>query len=264
MTNIPLDSYLPSSDYGVEGTFYVVTDDGTKMRLADAIEAGVRAKKLTFMPTEGFAYNRTYTVVLQDKIVSVSGKQLDEEKRITFTSQYGPLFGEQVSEVHNILKGLFVHFSIHEIYVALRDAGQKAYILLKMTPDINSARFRELLDTRTEYFGVTRYVPYEAARILLGALYIRMSEKLNLGDPNSPFVSESQTELGDLNIREKTGDNYIGNSILTTINTMLAEVERQLKYWQDHVMERDRRSYASPITASFRTGNGSPAERGDF
>ncbi|SFJ62157.1 hypothetical protein SAMN02799624_05211 [Paenibacillus sp. UNC496MF] len=264
MVNIPIENYLPPSVYGMTGTISVETADGTRMTLDQAKAAGVKARKLVFKPRDGFLYNTTYTVVAQKSIKSESGLSLGDTARQTFTSQYGPLFGDQAIEVHGIMKSLYEYFTIHEVYAALRDAGQKAYILLNMFPDVNNARFRELLDSRIEYFGVTRYVPYEAAKMLLGTLYIRLSEKMNLGDPTVAIANESTATLGDLTIQEKTDPQVIGSGVLKVIQNMMSEVERECKYWMDHLMNRDRRGYTTPLSASFRKNTATPDDRGGF
>jgi len=264
MLNIPVESFTPSAVYGMPGTIYVETADGTRMTLEDAKLSDVKARKLVFRPRDGFQYNHTYTVVVDTSVKSESGLSPKEKIKKIFTSQYGPLFGNQLLEVQNIMKSLCDYFTIHEVYVALRDAGQKAYVLLNMHPDVNSPRFRPLLDSRTEYFGVTRYVPYEAARFLLGTLYIRLAEKMKLGDPEFSISSELMTSLGDLSVSEKADPKLIGAGVLDAIKAMMNEVELQTKYWTDHLMNRDRRGYAAPISAGFRRNTVTPDDRGGF
>jgi hypothetical protein len=87
---------------------------------------------------------------------------------------------------------------------------------------------------------------------------------MRLGDPLVALANESTATLGDLTIQEKTDPKIIGSGVLDVIKGTMNEVEKEAKYWMDHLMNRDRRSYASPLSASFRKNTATPDDRGGF
>jgi hypothetical protein len=248
--------YIPSSDFAMQGTYMVETADGKQMTLDEAKRTNTPVRKLIFQPYDAIQYNYDYTVVIDKSVKSAAGVPLGETKTITFTSEFGPLFANPL-EVQAVCKGLYRYFTIKDVYCALRDAGQKALILLKMYPDINSSRYRPLLEIRVEYFPTTKYVVYEAAHMLLNTLYVKMTEGVTFGDSDF-FTSEQSTALGDLKITEKWA---LDPNLFKLIQFTLKEVEEQRKFWMDDLLGRTRRGYAAPVSASFRQSSGSPPDR---
>lgn len=145
--------YVPSSDFQIPSTFKV---DGNK---------------LTITLSESVKYNRTFRVILDNSISSIDGNQIGVKKMITFTSEYKPLYASLL-EVQELLGSLHKYFSNHEIYVAIRNAGQKARQMKGENPDANNNRYREMNANNAVIFQTYRYVAHEAARTLLARLMI--------------------------------------------------------------------------------------------
>jgi hypothetical protein len=258
--NFVAETYIPSSDFQVSSTILAITADGTQMTLKQAKDTNTPIRKLVLQVVDDFQYNTTYTVVVDGKIKSASGTPIGETKTISFTSEYGPLYATPL-EIHGVLKGLYNYFTMHEIYCALRDAGQKVHIQLKYWPDINSPRYRPILEIRAEYFPASRFVVYQASILLLNQLYIKLTENLNLGSSGQLISSESSTTLGDLVVSEKTDPKMLKDVVLKVVQVSIAEVQKELKFWQDNLLNRNKRGYANPISVSFRQGAGTPADR---
>lgn len=229
-------------------------------------------------PKSALQYNYSFMVVLGKEISSIaevqavftsestetSVKMLNEDKYFTFTSEYKPLYATPL-EVRSVLKEFFTSFKLHDIYVALRDAGEKAHQYLGEIADANNSRF-ELVDDRDDaYFPLTKYVLYEASRTLLTNLLIKM---LNGSESDGVFVqgSGSSIKLGDFSVDTKqsggSGTNE-NSSKMNILNAYLNQVESELKFWQDSMLGRNKRGYATPISAITRSSVAAPESR-DF
>jgi len=219
---------------------------------------------------ENIKFNHTYRVVLDKEIRSTSGARLGETKTITFTSAYKPLLATPL-EVQSVLRSLYKYFTPHDIYSAIRDAGQKAMQLLGQIPDPNNSRYRDMRERDEAYFATTKYVLHEAARILMTGLMVRILNGTASDEEGLGLMTETggSITLGDFSISNKSSSSSgMGNgeneeTPLQKLQAMIVENDRDLKFWQDAMMGRNRRGYARPLSGSYRSGAGSPEGR-DF
>lgn len=242
--------------------------------IALARDPEVVNNRIIFTLADNMKFNQTYRVVLDKEIRSVTGKRLGSVKTITFTSEYKPLLSTP-SEVQSVLRSTFKYFAPHDIYGAIRDASEKAMQLLGNVADANNSRYRDIRDNDTSLFPAQKFVMYEASRMLMNNLMVRIlngadAEEIEAG---TGMINESggSITLGDFSITDKTssstgiggssgGDNE--ESPLKKLQAMLQANERDLKFWLDSMMGRNRRGFASPVSTSFRTAAGTPEGRG--
>jgi hypothetical protein len=220
----------------------------------------VNGNKIIITPKQPLKYNHSYTVVLDKNIKSVNGNSLSENRIIQFTSAYQPLYATPL-EIRSVVRDMFPSFTLHEIYAALRDAGQKVHQLLKQQPDANNPSFSLLSEGDATYFPATKFVIYEASRQLLNGLLIKVIN----GETNSL----SQTigngfKLGDFEVQgnQSSSDGASEkDALLKVIQALIAEIEKELKYWTDALMGRNARGYAKPINAITRSSAPAPESR---
>lgn len=225
-------------------------------------------------------YNHDYKVVL-DGLRSESGSVLQKQVISTYQSEYGPLYATP-NDVHSVLKGLYKFYSIKEIYIALRDAGQKAMQMLRQQADMNNTRYRAYSDRNENYFALTKFVVYEAASILLLDLYNKflaangipgyLEEDAENEDPLTKLLGSGFT-LGDFEVsgigknNNGTGDatsgdiTDIADSFIKKLRYVLEGVRKELKFWQDAMMSRNARGYTSSSTTAFKSSVVSPESR---
>lgn len=221
-------------------------------------------------------YNYDYRVIL-DGIKSVEGKVLTKQVVSTYQSEYGPLFSTP-NDVHSVLKGLYKFYEIKEVYVALRDAGQKALTMLRQIADINNSRYRPYSDRNQNYFSLTKYVLYEASYNLLLDLYNKFLaangvpgylEEVEEEDPLAKILGSGFT-LGDFTISgigSGAGDNEDGeivdivDSFIKKLKYVLDGIRKELKFWQDSMMSRNARGYTSPAVPVYKGSVTSPESR---
>jgi hypothetical protein len=242
--------------------------------VALAKDPEVVANQIIFTLRDNMKYNYTYRVVLDKEIRSQAQNQLGTTKTVTFTSEYKPLLSTPL-EVQSILRSTYKYFTPHDIYASIRDAGEKAMQLLGNVPDANSSRYREIRETDTKLFPTQKYVMYEASRILLTNLMVRI---LNGADADEPDIgvgmineaASGSISLGDFSVTDKSGSssgssssNIKLESPLRMLQTILNTNEKDLKFWRDSMMGRNARGYAKPVSGSFKTIAGSPVGR-DF
>lgn len=242
-----LQAYIPPSDFQT------------------GVDIQVVGNKLIIKPKEDIKFNMNYLLVLDQSIKSVTGAALAETKVITYSSEYRPLYATP-SELRPILRGLFSYFAMKDIYVALRDAGQKAHQLQGLVPDANNSRYRPVQERADEYFATTKYVVYEAAKTLLSSLLVNFLNQQGIGSPTDSLVSSGEVELGDFRVKEasssSTGTSEVkGESPIVIIRASLDDVTAQLKFWQDAMLGRNKRGYSTPKSASTRANAGSPEDR---
>jgi hypothetical protein len=224
--------------------------------------------------TETPKYNFTYRVVLNKEIRSMSGNRLGTTKTVTFTSEYGPMFATPL-EVSSVLRGMYKYFTPHDIFGAIRDAGQKLHQMKGLVPDMNNSRYRAMRETDTAYFPSQKYVLYEASRALITTLMVRILNGADDEDiAGTGMISESggSVTLGDFSVSDSSSSESglgSGSNVkkeetpLEKLNALVREIEKELKFWQDAMMGHNRRGYAKPISGSYRTAAGSPEGR-DF
>jgi hypothetical protein len=258
------DDYIPPSMFQIPADIYVITMDGSEMKLDDAKASGKAFKKLVIKPRDAVLLNTNYTVVL-DGIKGVSGSQLEKPMMFQVSSEFGPMYATPI-ELRPILRGLFTYFTLYDMYVALRDAGQKAHQMLGLVPDVNSSRYRPMQDNATYYFPTTKYVVYEAAKTLLSSLLVNMLNQQKVGSPTESMSSGDTVTLGDFSVSSRSNSSSgsstsSGDSPLKLVEETLTSVAEQLKFWQDAMLGRNKRGYASPVSVSARTAAGSPADR---
>lgn len=227
--------------------------------------------KIIFTLGANMQYSQSYKVILTEGIRSVSGNTLSETKMIAFTSEYKPLFATP-TEIQSALKGMFKYFTYHDIYVAIRDAGEKAMTLLGNVADANNSRYRDMRTTDTKLFPTQKYVLHEAARDLLTKLMIRILNGAT-DDTEEGLGASSKTggsiTLGDFSVSDSssssstTGASTDEETQMVKLKAIIEANERDLKFWMDSMMGRNARGYASPVASSFRTAAGTPEGR-DF
>ena len=248
-----VDGYIMPPDFQIPSTIQVVDN------------------RIIITLKENAKYNHTYRVVLDKEIRSVNGNRLGTTKTITFTSAYKPLFATPL-EVQSVLRSISKYFTPHDIYAAIRDAGQKAMQMLGNIPDPNNSRYRDMQERDTAYFPTTKYVPHEAARILMTGLMVRILNGVSDDEEGTGMMTETggSITLGDFSISDKSSSSSgIGGggdkeeTPLQKLQAMILENDKEIKFWQDAMMGRNRRGYAKPLSSSFRSGAGSPEGR-DF
>ncbi|QHW35666.1 Ig-like domain-containing protein (plasmid) [Paenibacillus rhizovicinus] len=253
---IPLDEeYIPPKEFGMKTGIGVPTIDPDNPR------------RVILKITEPLKLNHSYTLVLDKGIKSVSGNLLEETMAIAFTTEYGPLYAGPL-EVRSVVKKLYTSFELSEIYVALRNAGQKAHQLQGLIVDVNNSRYKALEERDNAYFPTQKYVAYEAARALLSSLLMRiLNSDASTGGPTSTASTSGMVTLGDLTVQESassgsgTGGGSGNSDPLTMVEDALSDLSGELKFWQDAMLGRNRRGYAAPVSANFRTAAGSPESR---
>jgi hypothetical protein len=231
----------------------------------------VEGNKVIITPSEPLKLNYNYTVVVDKMVKSTSGALVGKTQAFKFSSAYSPLYATPI-EVASVLRQLYPLFKAEEIFLAIRDAGQKAHQLQGITADANNTSFRLLDDRETNYFATIKYVTYEAAYNLLNSLMMKvvnMTDGVGGGDDSTISFGDGGFKLGDFEVSggSTSSGGTTGNSSaskpMTIISTALGSVEKQLKYWMDAMMSRNARGYAKPITAQTRVnGIEAPADRG--
>lgn len=231
----------------------------------------VSGKRLTITLSGTIKYNYTYRVVLDKAIASSDGLSLGSIKTLTYTSAYKPLFATPL-EVQSVLRSIYQYFTPHDIYSAIRDAGQKAMTLLGNVADANNSRYRDMRSTDTALFPTQKYVMYEAARSLMVKLMVRILNGSSSDDGDDGMMTSSggKIQLGDFMVEDKSSSSSgISGSSETTeesplkkLQTLIASTEKELKFWLDNMMGITKRGYAKPVSSSFRTAAGSPGSRG--
>ncbi len=214
-------------------------------------------------------YNHTYRVVVGRGIKSVSGHSLSSKSTLTFTSEYKPLLSDPL-EVVSILKGISKYFKQHDIYSAIRDAGQKALQLKGQIADANHSRYRELRANDATLFPTQKFVAYEAARMLMTSLMIQILNGSDDDEGSVGLISElsGSVKLGDFSISNGSSDGSGSGgskeeSPLQKLQTLIETTEKEIKFWMDAMMGHNRRGYAKPVSGSFRSDAGLPEGR-DF
>lgn len=250
------EGYIMPPDFQTDSTIQVV-DNSLIITLSEAAK-----------------YNFTYRVVLDKEIRSTSGNRLGATKTVTFTSEYGPMFATPL-EVSSVLRSMYKYFTPHDVYGAIRDAGQKLHQMKGLVPDMNNSRYRAMRETDTAYFPSQKYVLYEASRMLLTALIVRILNGANDEDiAGTGMISESggSVTLGDFSVSDtSSSESGLGSGSnvkkeetpLEKLKALISGVEQELKFWQDAMMGQNRRGYAKPVTSSYRSASGSPTGR-DF
>jgi Bacterial Ig-like domain len=220
----------------------------------------VNGNHIIITPKQPLKYNHSYMVVLDKGIQSINGNSLLDQRVIHFTSEYKPLYSTPL-EIRSVIRDMFSKFTLHEIYAAIRDAGQKVHQLLRQQPDANHTQFRLLEDRDEAYFPAMKFVEYEASRQLLNGLLIKMMN----GEINGVGQSiGSGFKLGDFEVQGNQSSNNQTDekdALLKVIQTLMTEIEKELKYWKDALMGRNARGYAKPINAITRSSAPAPESR---
>jgi hypothetical protein len=235
----------------------------------------IKNQQITITPITKLNYNTDYVIVLGSSIQSENGDSLEQTKTIQFSSEFCPLYAEP-NELKNPLGVFFNLFKQKALYIELRNASQKAHQLIGRTPDPNNTSFQLLTELDTQYFPTTKFVIYEAAIHLLNQLlFILISKQENISsDPDTGEIIDTSDlakfTLGDLSVESQSTSDGNGNSnsssqinYVNLINTMLADANRNLLFWQDALLNRNARGYSSPLSAVTRSGTTAPTSR-DF
>ncbi len=242
-------------------------DPDSDYQMPSSIE--VKKNKIIITLDNPLLYNHTYQVVIGSGVKSTSGHSLSSKETITFTSEYKPLFSTPL-EVKSILKGTSKYFKPHDIYGAIRDAGQKALQLKGEIADANHSRYREMRSNDTTLFPTQKFVAYEAARLLMTSLMIQILNGPEDDEESNGLTSSlsGAIKLGDFSVSNGSSDeNGTGGSkeetALQKLQALIEATEKDLKFWMDAMMGHNRRGYAKPVSGSFRSNAGTPEGR-DF
>lgn len=231
-------------------------------------------RRIIITLAEPMKYNHTYRVVLDKRIrAKASVKYLDKVYIPTFTSEYKPLLATPL-EVQMLVRSIYKYFTPHDVHTAIRDAGQKAFQLLGRVVDANNSRYREYTDRETSYFPATKYVTYEAARMLMTGLMVRILNGASDDEVGAGMMNEigGSITLGDFSISDKsssssgiggTSSDVKEESPLRKLQVLIEQTEKDMKFWLDAMMGQNRRGYGKPLSGSYRSGAGSPEGR-DF
>jgi len=265
MMDIGYKDYIPPSMFGMEADLFVLLDDGTEMPIEEAQEKGQPVRKLIVKPKEQIMLNHNYTVVV-DGVESTAGSTMEATSVSTLSSEFSPLYAKPV-ELRPLLRQLITYFSVYELYVALRDAGQKAHQLQNYVIDANNSRFKLLVERDTSYYPTQKFVVYEAAKSLLSSLLVSVMEQQNIGNPTEAISVNGgdEVQLGDLHITPGGSSSTTGGSSSATapaklISSALDALSGQHKFWLDSMMGQNKRGFATPVSASMRVNNGTTPE----
>ncbi|GAK42044.1 hypothetical protein TCA2_4536 [Paenibacillus sp. TCA20] len=267
--DIGYKDYIPPSMFGMNVNFFVILDDGTEITLEDAKSAGRGIRKLVVKPVDSILLNHNYTVVV-DGVKNADGDALEEPSVSVISTEFSPLYAKPV-ELRPLLRQLMSYFTVYELYVALRDAGQKAHQLQDMIIDANNNRYDLLEERDTSYYPTQKFVVYEAAINLLSSLLVTVMDQQNIGNPNETISVNGgdEVQLGDFRIVPggSSSTTSSGNSSATVpinlIKQTLETLSGDHKFWMDAMMGRNKRGYATPVSASMKVNNGAtPDDRG--
>lgn len=266
--SIPIRMMAETVPPVIEDSSYEATDILPQDFQIESLDPIVEGNTITLKPKTTLLVNHTYTVVLKGEIASVTGSTLNTDKQIQFTTTYSPLYATPL-EVRSVLKQTFSQFTLHDIYVALRDAGEKAHTLKRMVANAENNRFRLIQERDASYFPATKYVQFEAARQLLSGLYLQMISNQGPNDGSSSLLtSGGKFTLGDLSVEDSSSSAGTGQtdsvaSAIKVIQNILKEVESELKFWRDSMMGYNAKGYGKPISAITRSNAVGPESR-DF
>lgn len=244
-----MNAFIPPSDFQIES------------------EMEVEGNKIIISLQSPLKYNHTYSAVVTDKVKSLSGKTLPQTEVLTFSSEYRPLYAHPL-ELRSVIKDLYTYFSLDDLYASIRDASQKAHQLQGMESNPNSTRFQIIQENAASYFPTTKFVVYEASRSLISSFLANNLYRKSDRGQEDVFSTDMDMTLGDFSVKgfsEESSGNASGanqDKLVDLASGIVEEIERNLKFWQDAMMGRNGRGYASPISAAIRSAVEAPAERG--
>ncbi len=235
----------------------------------ESTEVIAAAHEIQILLTDAVKYNHTYKVII-DGVKSVTGEVIKKDIVLEFDSEYKPLYSNP-SEVENIIVHFFKLFTTKEVFLAIRDASQKAMVYLQQVADPNNSRYKAYNERNTPYFAMTKYVAYQASYTLMQDLIAKFSAETlpTLFDPTSADVNflGSSFTLGDFTVSDADGGSekdilmIKSSEAFRKINALIKQIKDDLIYWRDDMMTRGRRGYTSVATGSYRTDAGSPESR---
>lgn len=224
----------------------------------------VQGNEIIIKLQEEILYNHNFMVVLDSSIQSINGHSLPEAKILTFSSEYRPLYATPM-EVHAVLKELAQHFQLNDIYIALRDAGQKAHQLTGQIPDPNNARYRPMRERDEAYFPTTKYVLYEACQQLISSFMVNVVNHQTGNLQNNEQIGGDSISLGDFSIKNESSGGGSSNGDqpdpLKQAKALLENIQQELTFWKDAMMGYNARGYARPIHAITRSNTPGPGSR---
>ncbi|WP_038246672.1 Ig-like domain-containing domain [Virgibacillus salexigens] len=231
----------------------------------------VEENKVHITLDEGLKPNHTYIIYVTNQIQSVNtGEKLGGNYALNFSSSYSPLYASPL-EVKSILKDIFFYFKMEDIYIALRNAGQKVHQLLRMTASANLTGFQLLTERDNTFFPASKYSVYQAANQLLNQLIIKMIYTREEDDDSTTITSVEGSNdsfvLGDFEVTKKSTESTGSSSgsdeppEVIVLQRLIKENEQELKFWKDALMGRNARGYSNPISATSRGGVQAPESR---
>lgn len=235
----------------------------------ETVEIIPAAHEIQILFSEQLKYNHTYKIVI-DGVKSVSGDVIRKEIIAEFDTEYKPLYSNPI-EIQSLINEFYSIFTAKEIYIAIRNASQKAMIYLSQIADPNNSRFKEYNERNTPYFAMTKYVAHEASLALLQDLFAKYMKattpSLNPDGTAEETLIGSGFTLGDLSVQGAEGSNdkeillLSSKEFVAKLNPLIRRIKAEMVYWRDSMMSRNRRGYASASYGSYRSDAGSPESR---
>lgn len=234
-------------------------------------ELEVKGNTVEITLSSDFKPNHSYHLIVTEDVKTLGGEvKLDSNYEMHFTSEYSPLYATPL-EVRSILKDVFHYYNLKDIYEAIRDAGQKAHQMLRLPANASQAGFQLIQENDDSYFPAMKYSSYQAANQLLNQLIIKLLYTSKSEDGSTSIIdregSDDSFVLGDFQVSKKS-DQQGGQSTqngeppeTAVLKRLVAANEIELKFWQDALMGRNARGYASPISATSRGGVTAPGSR---
>lgn len=229
-------------------------------------ELKVEGHVVTIIPHDELKPNHNYRIVVTKNVQSQNQENLDDDYEVHFTTEYMPLYATPL-EIRSIVRDVFQYFELQDIYEAIRNAGQKAHQLLRMSANPNQSDFELIGEDDDTYFPATKFVVHQAANQLLNQLIIKLMYAVD-EESGNPFIRDDSGisyALGDFQVKksdEKSETTTSGEPPeLVTIKQLIEHNEEEIKFWQDALLGRNARGYASPTSVTSRGGVVSPESR---
>lgn len=227
-------------------------------------EISVEGNTVRIVPSSDMKPNHNYRIIVTKDVRSTDQQYVEDNYEMHFTSKYSPLYATPL-EVRSILKDVFHYYELKDIYEAIRDAGQKAHQMLRMTASASQTGFELIAENEDAFFPAMKYSAYQAANQLLSQLIIRLMYSRDEDGTVIRDSADSSYSLGDFQVSNKSSQSEAtsnGEPPETAVIKRLIEAnERELKFWTDALMGRNARGYTSPLAVTSRGGVTAPESR---
>ena len=166
-----------------------------------------------------------YTVVIRETVKDKNGSALGAAYYWSFMTKFTRLYGDP-EMIRSDIGSFVINLSDKMIYKRLRDISQYAYDVVSQRDDFNASDYE---NGKAPYY-VHKYVSYQAAYDLILNGYLQQSSGMG-----------SSVSLGDLTVDKKSGE--------VNITSILEELKRRMKPWEDLLHGHHNRGYAKPTIA---------------